>query len=63
MALTGSLGTFHHPGVSRIDYKPLDMDRVLTALLPAVAPRLPSKIEPNGDARRRCVRQAIPRPS
>ncbi|MFC9493758.1 hypothetical protein [Streptomyces sp. NPDC056982] len=33
MALTGSLGTFHHPGVSRIDYKPLDMDRVLTALL------------------------------
>lgn len=33
MALTGSLGTFSHPGISRIDYKALDMDRVLTALL------------------------------
>ncbi|GGU06889.1 methylation-associated defense system protein MAD7 [Streptomyces lateritius] len=33
MALTASLGTFHHPGISRIDYKALDMDRVLTALL------------------------------
>ncbi|MFC6066561.1 methylation-associated defense system protein MAD7 [Streptomyces ochraceiscleroticus] len=33
MALTGALGTFTHPGVSRIDYKALDMDRVLTALL------------------------------
>ncbi|MFF1602449.1 hypothetical protein ACFVYV_33980 [Streptomyces mirabilis] len=45
MALTGSLGTFHHPGVSRIDYKPLDMDRVLTALLARLWHRgMPSKI-------------------
>jgi len=33
MALTGALGSFHHPSISRIDYKALDMDRVLTALL------------------------------
>ena len=45
MALTGSLGTFHHPGVSRIDYKPLDMDRVLTALLARLWHHgMPSKI-------------------
>ncbi|TXC95217.1 hypothetical protein [Streptomyces sp. ISID311] len=45
MALTQSLGTFHHPGVSRIDYKPLDMDRVLTALLARLWHRgMPSKI-------------------
>jgi hypothetical protein len=45
MALTGSLGTFHHPGVSRIDYKPLDMDRVLTALLARLWHNgMPSKI-------------------
>lgn len=45
MALTGSLGTFHHPGVSRIDYKPLDMDRVLTALLARLWHQgMPSKI-------------------
>ena len=45
MALTGSLGTFHHPGVSRVDYKPLDMDRVLTALLARLWHNgMPSKI-------------------
>ncbi|MGW6542810.1 methylation-associated defense system protein MAD7 [Streptomyces massasporeus] len=45
MALTGSLGTFHHPGISRIDYKALDMDRVLTALLARLWHQgLPSKI-------------------
>ncbi|MFD7505335.1 hypothetical protein [Streptomyces sp. NPDC059850] len=45
MALTGSLGTFHHPGVSRVDYKPLDMDRVLTALLARLWHHgMPSKI-------------------
>ncbi|MGW7073876.1 methylation-associated defense system protein MAD7 [Streptomyces sp. NPDC054866] len=46
MALTGSLGTFHHPGVSRVDYKPLDMDRVLTALLARLWHHgMPSKIK------------------
>lgn len=45
MALTGSLGTFHHPGVSRIDYKTLDLDRVLTALLARLWHQgMPSKI-------------------
>jgi hypothetical protein len=49
MALTGSLGTFHHPGVSRIDYKPLDMDRVLTALLARLWHHgMPSKISRTG---------------
>ncbi|MFI9463271.1 methylation-associated defense system protein MAD7 [Streptomyces xiamenensis] len=45
MALRGPLGSFHHPGVSRIDYKPLDMDRILTALLARLWHHgMPSKI-------------------
>ncbi|MGW1104311.1 methylation-associated defense system protein MAD7 [Streptomyces sp. NPDC002540] len=45
MALSGSLGTFHHPGISRLDYKTLDMDRVLTGLLARLWHQgMPSKI-------------------
>lgn len=45
MALTGVHGKFHHPGVSHIDYKTLDMDRVLTAFLARLWHRgLPSRL-------------------
>ncbi|MCF3146373.1 hypothetical protein IQ293_24445, partial [Streptomyces platensis] len=45
MALSGSLGTFHHPGISQLDYKTLDMDRVLTGLLARLWHQgMPSKI-------------------
>jgi len=50
MALTQSLGSFHHPSISRIDYKALDMDRVLTALLARLWHQgLPSRISRSGD--------------
>lgn len=50
MALIGSHGAFQHPGVSRIDYKTLDMDRVLTAFLARLWHRgLPSRIARAGE--------------
>lgn len=50
MALTGVHGRFHHPGVSRLDYKSLHMDRVLTAFLARLWHRgLPSKLSRAGD--------------
>lgn len=50
MALTSLHGKFHHPGVSRLDYKTLHMDRVLTAFLARLWHRgLPSKLSRAGD--------------
>ncbi|GAA2406358.1 hypothetical protein GCM10010191_12930 [Actinomadura vinacea] len=50
MTLTSEHGRFHHPGVSRIDYKTLDMDRVLTAFLARLWHRgLPSRLSRAGE--------------
>lgn len=50
MALTSVHSKFHHPGVSRVDYKTLHMDRVLTAFLARLWHRgLPSKLSRTGD--------------
>lgn len=50
MALTGVHGKFHYPGISRLDYKTLHMDRVLTAFLARLWHRgLPSMLSRAGD--------------
>jgi hypothetical protein len=66
MALTSVHGKFHHPGVSRLDYKTLHMDRVLTAFLARLWHRgLPSKLSRAGDlavddfVTRMCSRDSI----
>lgn len=50
MALKAMFTKFHHPGVSRVDYKTLDMDRVLTALLARLWHQgMPSKLNRSGE--------------
>ncbi|SDJ28057.1 hypothetical protein SAMN05192558_11463 [Actinokineospora alba] len=50
MALTSGHGSFDHPGLTHVDYKSLDMDRVLTAFLARLWHRgLPSRLSRAGD--------------